>query len=179
MSSINSWNIRPRSNRCCITDREFDNDEIFYTAIFFNNETNSYERSDFSVQAWEKKPQSNDEKNLFSFWRSKFEKEEPAMEKEVVEKESAEVMLRRLIDENDPSSENARYILAVMLERKKILTPVDVKNEKKSKMLFYEHQKTGEAFIVRDPILKLDEIDTIQEEVSLWLNNEQKQDPED
>ena len=46
-------------------------------------------------------------------------------------------------------------------------------------MLFYEHQKTGEAFIVRDPILKLDEIDTIQEEVSLWLNNEQKQDPED
>ncbi len=91
MPSINSWNIRPRSNRCCVTDREFDNDEIFYTAIFFNNETNSYERSDFSVQAWEEKPQSNDEKNLFSFWRSKFEKEEPAIEKEVVEKESAEV----------------------------------------------------------------------------------------
>ena len=130
MPSINSWNIRPRSNRCCVTDREFDNDEIFYTAIFFNNETNSYERSDFSVQAWEEKSQSNDEKILFSFWRSKFEKEEPAIEKEAVEKESAEVMLRRLIDENDPSSENARYILAVMLERKKILTPVDVKNEK-------------------------------------------------
>ena len=84
-------------------------------------------------------------------------------------------MLRRLIDENDPSSENARYILAVMLERKKILLPVDVKEEKKSKMLFYEHHKTGEAFIVRDPILKLDEIDNIQEEVSEWLSSEQNE----
>mgnify|MGYP003322950560 CR=1 FL=1 len=46
-------------------------------------------------------------------------------------------------------------------------------------MLFYEQQKTGEEFIFSDPILKLDEIDTIQEEVSMWLNSEQKQDSED
>ena len=82
-------------------------------------------------------------------------------------------MLRRLIDENDPNSENARYILAVMLERKKILLPTDVKKEKKAMMLFYEHHKSGEVFIIRDPVLKLDEIDKIQEEVSVWLSNEQ------
>ncbi|MAB59472.1 MAG: hypothetical protein CMO46_02890, partial [Verrucomicrobiales bacterium] len=104
---------------------------------------------------------------------SKFEKkEEHEKVKEVVEKESAEVMLRRLIDENDTKSENARYILAAMLERKKILLPVDVKKEKKAKMLFYEHHKSGEVFIIRDPILRLDEIDTIQEEVSAWLSSD-------
>ena len=53
MSASNAWNIRPRSNRCCVTDREFENDEMFYTAIFFNKEINSYERSDFSANAWE------------------------------------------------------------------------------------------------------------------------------
>ena len=78
-------------------------------------------------------------------------------------------MLRRLIDENEEKSENARYILAAMLERKKILKPVAVKEEAKSKMLFYEHFKSGEAFIVRDPLLKLNELDAIQEEVSGWL----------
>ena len=40
-----------------------------------------------------------------------------------------------------------------------------------SKMLFYEHHKSGEAFIVRDPLLNLRELDAIQEEVSGWLEN--------
>ena len=87
MSASNAWNIRPRSNRCCVTDREFENDEMFYTAIFFNKEINSYERSDFSANAWEQASQSEKNSNLFSFWRSKFEKEEPITVKEVVEKE--------------------------------------------------------------------------------------------
>ena len=56
-----------------------------------------------------------------------------------------------------------------MLERKRILKPVDVKEDANSKMLFYEHYKSGEAFIVRDPLLNLSELDAIQEEVSSWL----------
>ena len=44
-------------------------------------------------------------------------------------------------------------------------------------MLFYEHTKSGEAFIVRDPNLQLSEIDAVQQEVALWLdNNDQNQD---
>ena len=174
MPISNSWNIRPRSNQCNVTNKEFKDGEIFYTAIFLNQETNFYERSDFSVEVWDRTAHSEETSSLFSFWRSTFEKkEENEKAREVVEKESAEVMLRRLIDENDPNSENARYILAVMLERKKILLPTDVKKEKKAMMLFYEHHKSGEVFIIRDPVLKLDEIDKIQEEVSVWLSNEQ------
>jgi len=173
MSNSNSWNIRPRSNQCSVTNKEFEDGEMFYTAIFLNQENDFYERSDFSVSAWNRTEHTQENSSLFSFWRSKFEKkEEHEKVKEVVGKESAEVMLRRLIDENDTKSENARYILAAMLERKKILIPVDVKKEKKAKMLFYEHHKSGEVFIIRDPILKLDEIDTIQEEVSAWLSSD-------
>ena len=63
----------------------------------------------------------------------------------------------------------ALYILAVMLERKKLLKQVDVTESEESRMLFYEHVKSGEAFIVRDPMLKLEEVDAIQEEVAGWL----------
>jgi|TARA_B110000116_G_scaffold269956_1_gene286968 hypothetical protein len=166
-----SWNIRPRANECSKTKQSFQDGELFYAAIFKDNKSETYSRLDFSITAWDELLNNKDKEELFSFWRSKFEEEVPTQTKEVVANESAESMLRRLIDENEEKSENARYILAAMLERKKILKPVDVKEEANSKMLFYEHYKSGEAFIVRDPLLKLSELDAIQEEVSGWLRS--------
>ena len=164
-----SWNIRPRSNECSKTKKPFEDGNPFYAAIFKDDKSETFSRLDFSIKAWDELLNDKDKEGLFSFWRSKYEEEASVQSKEVVAKESAESMLRRLIDENEEKSENARYILAAMLERKKILKPVDVKEEGKSKMLFYEHFKSGEAFIVRDPLLKLNELDAIQEEVSGWL----------
>ena len=82
--------------------------------------------------------------------------------------EGAEAMLRRLIEEDDAKSENARYILAIMLERKKTFRQADIQEKNGARMLFYEHTKSGEAFIVRDPNLQLSEIDAVQQEVALW-----------
>ena len=169
MGINDSWNIRPRANECSKTNQSFQDGESFYAAIFKDNNGETYSRLDFSIKAWEEILNNKDKESLFSFWRSKFEEEAPVKAKEVVEKESAESILRRLIDENEEKSENARYILAAMLERKRILKPVDVKEDANSKMLFYEHYKSGEAFIVRDPLLKLSELDAIQKEVSSWL----------
>ncbi len=45
---------------------------------------------------------------------------------EVVEKESAEALLRRLIEEDESHTENTRFILAIMLERKKQLKQIEV-----------------------------------------------------
>ena len=112
-------------------------------------------------------------KGYFHFGVQSLKKKPRLKQKEVVPKENAESMLRRRIDENEEKSENARYILAAMLERKKILKPVDTKEDTNSKMLFYEHYKSGEAFIVRDPLLKLNELDAIQEEVSGWLGSKE------
>lgn len=173
MAINDSWNIRPRSNECSKTKYSFQDGEFFYAAIFKDNKTETYTRLDFSVKSWDELLNDKDKEGLFSFWRSKFEEEAPTQTKEVVPKENAESMLRRLIDENEEKSENARYILAAMLERKKILKPVDTKEDTNSKMLFYEHYKSGEAFIVRDPLLKLNELDAIQEEVSGWLGSKE------
>ncbi|MEE2967166.1 MAG: hypothetical protein VX646_04730 [Verrucomicrobiota bacterium] len=171
MAFNESWNIRPRSNECSKTKESFKDGQAFYTAIFKDDESEDYSRLDFSIKAWDELLTEADKKGLFSFWRTKFEEEAPVQTKEIVEKEGAETMLRRLIDENEEKSENARYILAAMLERKRILKPVDIKEDANSKMLFYEHYKSGEVFIVRDPLLNLRELDEIQEEVSGWLGN--------
>jgi hypothetical protein len=56
-----------------------------------------------------------------------------------------------------------------MLERKKILKQVDVRENSTVKFLIYEHAKTGEVFIIEDPRLKLDQLDSVQQEVYMLL----------
>ena len=86
-------------------------------------------------------------------------------------KESVEALLRRLLEEDRPEYLNTRYVLAAMLERKKILKPVDVRETDSEKILVYEHARSGEAFLIIDPGLRLDQLDAVQDEVALLLTN--------
>jgi hypothetical protein len=88
---------------------------------------------------------------------------------EISSRESPETLLRRLIDEDQEHTEHARYILALMLERKKQLVPRETKYTEQGTLLLYEHRKSGEVFIIRDPELRLDEIESVQEEVATLL----------
>ena len=75
-------------------------------------------------------------------------------------------MLRKLIESNDPSHINTRYLLAVMLERKRILKP---QPSPEKSTLIYERAGTGETFIIIDPHLSLSDLAAVQEEVSALL----------
>jgi hypothetical protein len=187
MAVNETWNIRARATVCHATDHSFEDGESVYAAIYKNEGEDGYERRDYCAAAWqslksgEGKVEGEGENATppYSSWRTTFEPSEAASKKnDVVEKESAEALLRRLIEEDDANSENARYILALMLERKKILKQVDVKDGDEMRMLFYEHIKNGDAIIVRDPLLKLSEIDAIQEEVAGWLGADKPGDKE-
>jgi len=85
-------------------------------------------------------------------------------------KESAEQLFRRLLSsENAPR--NACYVLAAMLERKKILKQVKSEQSKNGLVLIYEHAATGDVFIVQDPQLRLDELEAVQDEVAQLLRS--------
>jgi hypothetical protein len=161
-----AWNIRSRSRECAVTGRSFEDGEKHYTAIHFDPETSGFSRRDVSLEAWE---QEVAERKPFSFWKTTYEQPEVEAKPEIAPKESAQQILQRLIEEDDPRTENARYILALMLERKRQLAPTDVKESEHGRMLFYENKKTGEVFVVRDPELRLDELEQMQEEVAMLL----------
>ncbi len=161
------WNIRSRARECAQSARPFVEGEPIYTAIYFDTGTDSYLRRDIALEAWE---QEMSERTPFSFWKSQYQPPPEVDEKpEIAPKESAQALLTRLIEEDDPKTENARYILALMLERKRILSPTDTKHTEQGRMLFYENKKTGEVFIVRDPELRLDELAQMQDEVAMLL----------
>jgi hypothetical protein len=166
MAITENWNIRSRSHACHHTGTPFSEGEVFYTALFDDPQTEELIRRDFSLAAWD---EARAAATPFSFWKSVYEGPVSHARQEVVEKETAETLLRRLIEEDGPGTENTRYILAVMLERKKQLRQTATRETEDATFLIYEQPKTGEVYIIRDPELKLDQVEAVQREVSLML----------
>ena len=167
MAIQQDWKISRRGNKCSHSNVKFADGETFYTCIFDDPKSEGFLRKDFSENSWDELAGTL---NPFSFWKStcKYPQEEESPE--ILENESAESMLRRMIEDNEASTENARYILALMLERKKTLFPVGVKETESNRLLLYEHRATGDVLIIRDPLLKLDEVEKVQVEVSQLLD---------
>lgn len=171
------WSIKARAHVCSITEKKFDDGESFYTALFPDPESSGYLRKDFSVEAWENRADDTDKP--FSFWGSIYQA--PVKEEKVeVTEESPEDLLRRLVEEDEEHTENARYILAVMLERKKLLVEADSQPTSTGIIRIYEHRKTGDVFIVKDPNIPLSEVENVQQEIAELLENGgRKKEPEE
>src|ERR1051326_3385955 len=162
-SLTNEWPIKHRADVCAHTQRLFQPGEYFYTLLF--REGDGFRREDLSEEAW---TQRNENIQPFSFWKSRYEPP-PATPPEPLGKENAEDLLRRLLAEGDQANTNACYVLAVMLERKRVLKQVKTEQSEGHPVLIYEHAKTGDVFIVPDARLRLDEIEHVQQEVSQLL----------
>ena len=157
------WEIKSRAHVCARTGTEFQPGETFYTLLI--REGDGFRREDISEVAWESR---NDNIQPFSFWRSKYEPPAPPRP-EPLPRDDAESLLRRLVSENNPAYSNVRFILALMLERKRILRPMESRDED---MLVYEHVATGETIVLGNPHLNFDQIPAVQKEVSALLSPE-------
>ena len=153
------WSIQHRAETCAVTGKAFAPGEDFYTLLFRDGD--GFRRQDLSEEAWR---QRNENLQPFSFWRARFEPPLPAPP-EPLPKENAEELFRRLVSVADRANANACYVLAAMLERKKILKQIQTESRDQGRVLIYEHQKTGDVFVVPDPQLRLDELGGVQEEV--------------
>jgi hypothetical protein len=169
MALQESWHLRSRSRECTATGRAFIDGEPIITALFPDPESSGYLRRDFSIEGWDNR---GDAHGLpFSFWRGRFTATVTEEKPEVVGKANAEDILRRLVDEDEEHTENTRYIVAVMLERQKLLRETDNQRTPTGILRVYEHRKTGEVFIIKDPDIPLDQVEKLQEEVIVLLEN--------
>ncbi len=159
----NEWAIKNRADCCAVTKRSFAPGEYFYTLLYHG--ADGYRREDLSEEAWQNR---NENIRPFSFWKSRYEALPPKAV-ESVPKENAEQLFRRLMASDSPPA-NACYVLAAMLERKRVLKQVKTESRDAGRrVLIYEQGSTGDAFIVPDPQLRLDELESVQNEVAELL----------
>ncbi len=158
------WPIKHRAESCAVTQRPFEEGESFYTLLFRDGD--GYRREDLSEEAW---TQRNENIQPFSFWKTQFERP-PAAPPEALGRQTAEELFRKLLSRDDAPA-NASYVLALMLERKRLLKQVRTEMQGDDRVLVYEDRASGDVFVVRDPQLRLDELEHVQAEVSQLLKN--------
>ena len=80
-------------------------------------------------------------------------------------------MLRQLVTMDDPAMKNVVYVLAVMLERSKILVERDSKELADGTIRrVYEDRKQGDTFVILDPRLRLENLAEVQGQVVALLS---------
>ncbi len=172
---LESYSIKSRSHSCHVTGQQFAEEEPFITALFPDPDSSGYLRRDFSLQAWEERDK---EEIPFSFWRTLYRP--PVKEEEAqVTPHDPESLFAKLVEEDEEHTENARFILAAMLERKKVIRETDTQQLPTGLLRIYENRKTGDVFIVKDPQIALADVESIQEEVQQLLDPEIYTQPEE
>jgi hypothetical protein len=158
------WNIQSRAHACQSCKKPFADKEQFHTLLF--DQKSGYERLDVCTTCWQAQFSQGavDRKGFVSYWQSVYSVPRAAPP-DPIQKETAETLLRKLVERNDPKDGPALYILAAMLERKRLLK-VKAQLSRDGKRIFvYEHAKTGDLFQIDDPNLQLHQLESVQHEV--------------
>ena len=167
---MNEWNIQSRAHSCQSCGRPFADKQHYHTLL--SDEKAEFHRIDVCPQCWEQQYSegASDRKGFISHWQGVYE-DPPAAPADPIQKENAESLLRKVIDSNDPKYGPAAYILAVMLERKRVLKVKEQFTRDGHRVFIYEQPKTGDVFTITDPGLQLNQLDSVQRDVAALLEN--------
>lgn len=155
------WDIKPRGLACAQCAAAFQDAQEYVSALLFTSE--GYQRQDHCLACWTAQPAPR--ATLVSQWKGIF-RAPPAPAPEPLNRENVERMLRELMEHADSARLNVIYILAVILERRRILIEKDVQKRPDGLLTrVYEHRRTGETFLITDPMLALDQLEHVRREV--------------
>jgi hypothetical protein len=166
---MNDWNIQTRAHTCQACGEDFSNKQVYHTVLF--DLRHEIERLDVCERCWKTDQEETvrHRKGFVSHWRGVYEAPPPP--KEVIRKENAESLLRNIVEAKDPKHAAASYILAVMLERKRLLKVKEEIQREGERIFVYENPKTGDVFTIPDPKLQLNQLDAVQREVAALLEH--------
>ena len=165
---MNEWNIQSRGHACEACQQSFTNKQVYHTLLI--DAGPDLRRSDVCEVCWQN--QSSDttaQTGIISKWQGTYETPPPVVE--AIQKETAETLLKKLIEQNDPRYIPAGYILAVMLERKRILKVKEQIIRDGKRTFIYEQPKSGDVFTITDPDLHLNQLEQVQRDVAHLLEH--------
>ena len=166
---MTEWNIQTRAHACEACGKSFADKEAYHTLLF--DDKAEFRRSDICQACWQKQYSdgARDRKGFVSYWQGVYEAPPPV--NEPIQRETAESLLRKLIEVNDPHYIPAGYILAVMLERKRLLKVKEQIVREGQRIFIYEQPGTGDLFTITDPKLQLNQLEQVQHDVAALLEH--------
>lgn len=186
------WNLRSRSRACLKCSHPFEDGEKVHSAVLASDSDlartlyaeafAAEEAAKAAGQAVKPRPEylradfcASCRHELgkgpwISVWSSIYTPP-PAAPEDPIRKASPENLLRELIEGPEPENHAAAiYLLAVFLERKRILVERAIRPAPDGTSVhIYEHRRSGDILLIADPHLADSEIDDAQKEIELLL----------
>jgi hypothetical protein len=166
---IFEWNIQSRAHTCSACGKSFTDKQSYHTLLY--DERGDLKRLDICDPCWQAQHSNGarEKKGFVSYWHGIYEAPPPPSDP--IQKENAESVLRKLVELKDPRYAAASYILAVMLERKRLLKVKEELVREGQRVFVYEQPRTGDVFAITDPNLQLNQLEAVQREVASLLEH--------
>ena len=161
---MEQWEVQRSDGQCKGTGKKMEPGEEYYAALVDNKD--SFERNDYCLEFWQ-----DQQPEVFSYWKTRMPL--PNQKKKLFVDDSVLINLfERLADQKEPLKINFRFVLALILLRKKILKYEDSTKEGENeiwKMRFVRETKIHE---VTNPNLDEEKIQQVSQELSSILQGE-------
>ena len=154
---MTEYQIQPNTRRCAQSGRELQPGDKFFSVLL--EADGKFVRQDYCSEAWPGPPHGS-----FSFWSGRI----PAGEENQrtpIDDELLLDCLQRLEGETEPARVNFRYVVALLLMRRKRLRFEEARTEGEQEILVLRCARTQNTYRVRNPQLNEEEMAAVQEEV--------------
>ncbi|MFQ5591270.1 MAG: hypothetical protein ACE5HE_08920 [Phycisphaerae bacterium] len=161
------WELKPPHGCCSVTGRALREGEEFYTVLF--EEQDSFRRADYSVEAWSGPPAE-----AYCHFKTRL----PVKEKRkrtFVNDEMLVGFFERLADETEPVRIQFRFVIALMLMRKRLLRYVESKIEAGTEVWTMRLASDQSLHRVTNPQLSDDQIEGVSTQLSAILHEDMAQ----
>ena len=151
------YQIQAATRRCAVTGRELQPGEKFYSVLL--DENGRFIRQDYSTDAWQGPPQG-----AFSFWLSRVPPPEEGRGPRI-DDDLLFDCFQRLESDTEAARVNFRYVVALLLMRRRRLKFEEAGQENGQEVLRLRCVRTRTQYDVVNPRLTEAEMTAVQEEV--------------
>ncbi len=154
---MTDYQIQPNTRHCAATGRELRAGEKFYSVLL--QEGGKLARRDYAAEAWQGPPDG-----AFSFWSGRVPAAEQGRKLRIDDDLLADCF-QRLEGQAEPAQVNFRYVVALLLMRRKRFRFEEARVEDGHEVLRMRCSRIGTQFDVVNPCLTEDEMIAVQDEV--------------
>lgn len=122
---LGDYKVNRCTRKCFALDRPLREGEAYYSVVIEDEKNEDFERRDYSAEAWKEPPEGT-----IGWWKNRM----PTADDKKMVLAPPEVLIDLLRQmEQFPERAKSRYLLALMLMRKKLVRPVDIEDDADAK----------------------------------------------
>ena len=158
------FDVQRTTGRCAVSGRELAEGDEFYAVLFDRGD--AFERADYSVACWSGPPAGT-----YCFWKARI----PQRQKKprlFVDDEVLRNFFQRLADEDEPVKVQFRFMLALILMRKRLLKYEQTVREGGTEVWLMRLRGEERQHKVINPQLGEDQLEAVGQQVGAILHED-------